>query len=378
MTRREFWAVLKTPCGSAGIQEQEQEQDQTCSQTASCALTSSSTAASSQHETVSLSPLRAPAESQACTQSQQGAPSQLSTMTDGGMCVPAAVCLPQGAPQGGAQGVTQGVAHRGVQEVVQGSVQEVFQGQGMRLTQPSKNAVAAAAQTVQAEIEAGKHPLTKARLLIGRLLEPAAVLAMLGFSTHEVLDPELQTQQQQAGTNTQTRAHLSSVDVPKAAKTSTAAVPAGTEAVAAAAGHPVTNDLYAGANHAAQSDQQQALGKRDSGGSLLTLLGLGGVTEGSGGVANRLIQDGLFKEEEARSHVIRQAGIALHVVEALLNAALTQPEVSGFPCLRHLLPPPPPSAQASSFSFHPTPIMILFGAMHDAAVLITLHKLLFM
>lgn len=259
------------------------------------------------------------------------------------MCVPAAVCLPQGGPQAVAQGVTQVVAHSSVQRVAQGSVQEGFQGQGMRWTQPSKNAVAAAAQTVQAEIEAGKHPLTKARLLIGRLLEPAAVLAMLGFSTQEVLDSE------QVASKAQTRAHLSSVDGP--AKTGTAAIPAGTEAAAAAAGHPVTNDLYAGANHAVQSDQQQALGKKDSGGGLLTLLGLGGVTEGLGGVANRLIQDGLCEEEEARLHVIRQAGIALHVVEALLNAALTQPEVSGFPCLPHLSPFPPPSHLPSLLRF---------------------------
>ena len=371
-----------------------EDQDHTCSQTASCALTSSSTAASFPQETVLHLPLNAPAESQPCTQSQQGELSQLSTMTAGGVCASQAILPPhrhpqgssQGHTQGGLQGVTQGgvetgaqgVAERGVQGVGQGYAQEAAQRQGVL----SKNAVAAAAQTVQANIDAGSHLLTKAGLLIQRLFEPAAVLAMLGFDTREVLDLELQTQQQQVASKSQTQAgaQLSSVDSPRSAKTGTAAVPAGTEAAEAAAGHPLTNGLYVGSDHTAQADQQQGTGKQDSGASLLTLLGLGGAAEGSGGGANRLISVGSGKEEEAKLQVDRQAGIALHVVEALLNAALTQPEVGGFPSLPHALsplwPPPPNPRPIWPVSCIPPPLhhtaaLILCRMKHVTSVLMT-------
>ena len=338
---------------NAGIQQQ----DQTCSQTASCVLTSSSTAASSPQETVLHSPLRAPAESQPCTQSQQAALSQLSTMTASGS---EAVCPPQSHPQGGAQDVIQRGIQRSAQESAQTGVQGVFQRsaqestrQGMPSTQPSNNAAAAAAaQTVQADKDVVNNLHTKAGLLVWRLLDPAAVLAMLGLSSREVLVSELQTQQQPVASENQTQAgaQLSSVDSPKVAKTGAAAVLASTEADEAAAGHPLTHDRYVGANHTARADQQQAIGKRDSGGSLLTLLGLGGVTEGLGRGPNRMTSAGPCEEKEAGLQADRQAGIASQVIETLLSAALTQPEVSGFPSL----PPPPSTSPFCTIPCHHT------------------------
>ena len=305
-------------------------------------------------------------------------------MTAGGMCASEATLPPhrhpQGSPQGGPQGVTPGGIERGAQGGVKGSVEEGVQGQRMPLTLPSENAGTAAAQTVQADIDDGNHPLTKAGILVRHLLEPAAVLAMLGFNTREVLDLALQTQQQQVASKSQTQAgaQLSSVDGPKSAKISTAAVSDGTEAAEAVAGHPLTNDLHVCAKLTAQADQQQAKGKKDCGGSLLTLLGLGAVTEGSGGGANRLTPAGLGEEEEARLQVDRQAGIALHVVEALLNAALIQPEVSSFPSLPHPLsltwPPfPKPSPHLPCLLHFPFSTshnsIIWYGMMHVVSIL---------
>lgn len=181
------------------------------------------------------------------------------------------------------------------------------------------------------------------------LLEPAAVLAMLGFKARELHRPELQTRDAQAQAQavpslTQTHAGVSSVSAAEAANTGTAAAAVVTEASEAGAGHPLTLDQDVGAN------EPQPTGQKDCGGSLLALLGLGGVTEGSARGANRAE---VCEEEDARQ-IGRQACIALHVVEALLDAALTKPEASAFysqpPCpavLSTLLipsaqPPPPP------------------------------------
>ena len=237
-------------------------------------------------------------------------------MTAGGMCASESMLPPQGDAQGGAEGGAQ--------------------GRGALLAQPLKSAAVAAAQTMQANIDAGTRPLTKAGILTQCLLEPAAVLAMLGLSAKEGEHSELQTQLQEMASMTQTQAgaQLSSAARPQAADSGKAAAAAGTEVAGAAAGHPHSHDLYLGANHSVQADQQQASGRNGCGGSLLTLLGLG--TEGLGWGAVRVAPAGACVEEEAGLQVDRQAGIALHLVEALLNAALTQPEVSGFP-----LPPPP-------------------------------------
>ena len=265
-------------------------------------------------------------------------------MTAGGICAFEAM-LPS---QGGGQGVADGSA----------------EGQGTHLAQPSKSAVATAAQTVQADMNAGSQSLTKAGMLTQCLLEPAAFLAMLGFSAKEVGNSELQTQQQEVASMTQTQAgaQLSSIDGPQAAKIGTAAAAAGTEAAEAAAGHPLTNDLYVGINHTFQADEQQASGKKDSGGSLLALLGLDKVTEGSGRRANGIAPAGAC--EEAGLQVDRKAGIALHVVEALLNAALTQPELSGFPSLAlPLLLPPPPGLTPPAPSSHAHPLPALSPAI---------------
>ena len=290
---------------NAGIQEQ----DHTYSQTASCALTTSSTAASSPPETILHSPLSIAAESQLGTHSQQGALSQLSTMTAGGMCCSKALLPSQGMRQGGAQG-------------------GVLQGQGRSLAQPSGGAAKAGAHTVQADMDAGNHAMTKAVLITQALLEPAAVLAMLGFKAPVFHEPEVQTtgaqaqaqaQAQAVSSLMQTQAEISSVDATEAATTGTAAAAAGTEAGAAAAGHPLTHDQDVGAN------ELQPTGQKNCGGSLLTLLGLGGVTQGLVRAANRAEVSG---EEDARLRIGRQACIVLHVVEALLDAALTKPEVT--------------------------------------------------
>lgn len=229
-------------------------------------------------------------------------------MTAGGMCLSEALLPSQGISQGGSRG-------------------GALQGQRRSLAQPLRCASKAGAHTIQAGMGAGDHAMTKAVLMTQALLAPAAVLAMLGFKARELHNVELQTSDAQAQTQAvsslmQTQAGqagVSFVNAAEAANTGTAATAAGTEAGEAAAGHPLTHDLDVGANG------RQPTGQEDCGGSLLTLLGLGGVTEGVVKNANRAEA---CEEQDARLHIGRQACIALHVVEAVLDAALTQPEVS--------------------------------------------------
>ena len=211
------------------------------------------------------------------------------------------------------QGISQGGGHGGA-----------LQGQGRSLAQSLRCDAKAGAHTVQADMGAGDHAMTKAVLLTQALLEPAAVLAMLGFKAQEFDELELQTsgaqaQAQAVSSLLQTQAAVSSVDAAEAANTATAATAVVTEAGEAAAGHPLTHDPDDGANG------WQPTGQKGCGGSLLTLLGLGGVTEGLVRGASRAE---VCEEEDARLRTGRQACIALHVVEALLDAALTKPEVT--------------------------------------------------
>ena len=325
-----------------------QQQGHTCSQTASCALTVSTTATSPK-EAALHSVLSTPAEPLLCTRSQPAAGSQLSTVTADGMCASEAVQAPQGAAQRGAHQGAQGGAQGGVQEGAQGvlgaapqGVQRAAQRQGKSLVQPLKCAVTSGAQTDQDHTPASNLLVTKAGLLVELLLEPAPLFAMLGFKAKEGQDLELQTtaaqiQAQAVVSSKQTEAGFNSLHDP--ARAGTAAIPVGTEAAGAAAGCRLTNDMSVSGGHDAQVDQHQAKGKQDCGGSLLTLLGLGGVTEGLGRDAHRLTSGRECEEEEAGVQVDRQAGIAMHVVEILLDAALTQSEVSCCP------PPPAPPAR---------------------------------
>lgn len=226
-------------------------------------------------------------------------------MTAGGMCLSEALQPSQGVSQGGGQ-------------------QVALQGQGRSLAQPLSCAVKAGAQTIQADMGACNHAMTKAVLMTQALLEPTAVLAMLGFKAWELHKSKLQTsgaqaQMQAESSLMQTQADVSFVDAAKAAKTGTAATAAVTEAGEAAAAQPLTHDPDVGAS------KQQPTGQQGCGDSLLTWLGLGGVTEG---LARGTGRGEPFEERDARLHIGRQACIALHVVEALLDAALTKPEVS--------------------------------------------------
>ena len=298
-------------CNAGGHQ-----QGEVCSQTASCALTTTTTASSPEETAlqppavpaVAAVPVRpaepaAPAEVLPCTQG--AALSQLSTVIASDMC--ASVKPPRRVAQGSAQ------------------------VQGKLLPQPFMCCEQTGAQPVRGHMGADNLALTKAGLLMQSLLDPPALLAMLGLNANTAQDSELATctdgtpGQAEGGTE-QTPAGLQG---PKTASASTAAASLAREASEAAAEHALTNDEYVGKIHAVREVQRQGKAAQGSGGSLMTMLGLGGGAAGSGGDAYGRTLPRVCEEEEAGLRVHKLAAVALHVVEVLLDAVLTQPEVSG-------------------------------------------------
>lgn len=252
-----------------------------------------------------------PAELLACTHGV--ALSQLSTVTAGDMCASETVQPPQGVTHGGAQGGDP--VHS-------------------KLTpQRFESANQAGAQTVRGHMGPGNPTLTKAGLLFQSLLDPPALLAMLGVNAKTAQDPELQTctagtQGQAGGWTEQTPAGLSTWQGPKAARASTAPDSLAREATEAAAEHALTNNEYVDKTHAVREVQQQGEAVHGLGGSLMTMLGLAGGAGRSGGDAYGQSPSRVCEEEETGSKVGKMAGVALHVVEVLLDAVLTQPQVS--------------------------------------------------
>ncbi|KAL3145732.1 hypothetical protein ABBQ32_003261 [Trebouxia sp. C0010 RCD-2024] len=319
------------------------QQGEVCSQTASCALTTTTTA-SSPEETVLYPPAvpaeaagpagpampaeaagpavpaepsgpaeaAEPAELLPCTQGV--ALSQLSTVTAGDVCASKSVQPPQA------------VTHR------------VAAVRGKLIPQRSESANKAGAQTVMGHMGAGNLTLTKAGLLCQILFDPPALLTMLGINAKTAQSPQLQTctagtQGQAGGVTEQTPTGLSAWQGPKAARAGTAADSLAREATEAAAEHALTNDQCCDKNHAVREVQRQREAVQGLGGSLMTMLGLGGVAGSSGGNTYGQSSSRVCEEEGTELNVGKMANVALHVVEVLLDAVLTQPQVSS----RHVI-----------------------------------------
>lgn len=329
-------------------------QGEVCSQTASCALTTSTTASSPEEPVLHMPAVPAgPAEPAASAKPvghavpaelaepagsakpvgraehagpaepagllpcpQRVALSQLSKVIGNGMCASEAVQ----PPKGGTQGVGQ--------EAAQGNAQV----QGKVLILPFQSAAKQGAQTVKGGLGASNQTLSKAKLLIQSLLDPRALLEMLSINANTAQELQKHTSgtlgQVGAGAGP-TPAGLNTCQGPQSARPSAAAAALGKEAAEAASEHALTNDEYVGNNHAAQEVQPPVKAGKGCQGSLMTMLGFGGGGSGSGRGANRRTSSGVCEEEEAGVKVGKLAGVALHVVELLLDAVLTRPEVSG-------------------------------------------------
>ena len=156
----------------------------------------------------------------------------------------------------------------------------------------------------------------KACALLQCLLDPTAVLAALGFKVHKKEDKQVCTAQHTARLADQIPAAAAGPDA-ELLKVSTAI---------GAAANPQAPPPEAACSDGAVRLERQDLPARS--GSLLTLLGLHGTAAARSGAAEQgHMISCAAGEEEAKLQAGRLAGIAVHVIEVLLEASLTQPEV---------------------------------------------------
>ena len=178
----------------------------------------------------------------------------------------------------------------------------------------------------------GAVALNKAGLLVQCLMDTRAVLALLGFNTGkaQLAEHKLALQTQTEAPIQQTQAAQVSQPGPKpAVSLSTAVAPPSGEVPKAPVMHQLTKPSQATANSDAERPQQQACtASQGFESSLLALLGLVGAAEGSRRGADGTGLAKADEEEEAGVRMARLAGSAAEVIEVLLDALLTQPEVS--------------------------------------------------
>lgn len=197
--------------------------------------------------------------------------------------------------------------------------------------------------------------VAKAGLLFQHLMHPAALLTVLGLQNHQHQGMPAGTQAMQAPSQQPQSAQALSTSNKACDKGAfSAAAPAGQAASGIAAGQAAA-ELAAGraafevsaeaypaqavqppqhllpepadmAQASSSALQQQQLQKADSSPSLLAVLGLtGGVSRLQGGQAGTGGPEN--QEEDARQRVARLGGIVMNLVEVFLNSLMTQPEV---------------------------------------------------
>ncbi len=296
-----------------------------CSQSASCAVTTSTTA-SSPGSVLSNTDAAASVQSVSDTQFSTAAPSNKLTGGTGN-----AAAIGQGPLTDAVLGASNQEAHR------------------------------------QVDTTACDTIVAKAGLLLQHLMHPAALLTVLGLQHHQhqgmpagtqaVQAPSQQPQSAQILSTPNKACDRAAFSVPAPADQAASGIAAGHTASALAAGHAASG-LAAGrpafevaaeacpaqavkgpqhvlpepANLAQASSsalQQQQLQNEDPRPSLLAVLGLvGGVSRLQGGQAGTGGPED--QEEHVRQRVARLGGMVMNLVEVFLNSLMTQPEVSIF------------------------------------------------
>ncbi|KAL0040433.1 hypothetical protein WJX77_006887 [Trebouxia sp. C0004] len=190
--------------------------------------------------------------------------------------------------------------------------------------------------------------VAKAGLLLQHLMHPAALLTVLGLQHHQHQSMPTGTQAMQAPSQLPQSAQILSTSNKACYKGAfSAAAPTGHAASGIAAGQPAFDvaEEVCPAQAAQQPQhllpepvdvaqasssvlQQQQLQKEDSRPSLLVLLGLvGDVSRLQGGQAFTGGPEN--QEEDLRQRVARLGGIVMNLVEVFLNTLMTQPETLG-------------------------------------------------
>lgn len=274
-----------------------------CSQSASCAVTSSTTASS---------PGSVLSGTDAAASVQSVSDSQLST-----------AALPNKLP--GGNGYTAATGHGPLTDAILGASNQ----------EARRQVDTTACGTIAAQ----------AGLLLQHLMHPAALLTVLGLQHHQQQSMPAGTQAvqtppqlPQSAQTLSTSFKASDKGAVSAAGQAASGLAAGRPAFQACPAQPVQWPHYMlpepatmaqASSCALQQQQQQSLQKEDPRPSLLAVLGLaGGVSKLQGVQVGTELPEN--QEEDLRQRVARLGGIVMNLVEVFLNSLMTQPEVSIF------------------------------------------------